>query len=526
MPAPDRVPSDPPFDGRVPPPKFVNVETTRFCNLRCRMCVQFQDGTTVSGPHMGIEEFERVAGSVFPYVDRWQPSVSGEPLMSKDFLRMIAMAERFGVKAEIYTNGTLLNEAMVARLAPNLAAVTISFDGATKATFEDIREGAEFEQVLAGIRRLIDTCRRTLPADLQPQVGLACTVMERNVREVPQLVRLIAELGGDFLKVNHVFPVTEEMRQQSLARHPELARKCFDEAIEVAREVGMLFRVEALDHITAQTALQGDERAFAQVDGVVQGLEAREHVPHRMRPWPLLDERHPDYHGIRARRAEAAQKSGFPSRRPRNPHAPDRGEMWWCEYLWEKAYVSIGGDVQPCCVMGTPVVGNLTRQTFEQIWNNDTYRAMRQRLAARKPAPVCRGCMHIRVANDPGVVDQHLGGRRLPSADELAPLTAVLDPAQQPPHRSGEPPVLTWPAVAGARDYVLQFSLDAFASILFTTDGPRGGPAIRQNRFEVPRWAWRQAPVDREIHWRALARTADREVEAARGSVAAETSAS
>ncbi|MGE3171270.1 MAG: SPASM domain-containing protein [Planctomycetota bacterium] len=525
MPAPDDrngLDRELPFDGSVPPPRFVNIETTRFCNLRCRMCVQFQDGTTVSGPHMGIDEFEQIAGSVFPYVERWQPSVSGEPLMSRDFLRMLELAERFGVKAEIYTNGTLLNEAMVKRLAPNLAAVTISFDGASKATFEDIREGADFEHVLGGIRRLIDTCRRTLPADLQPQIGLACTVMERNVREVPQLVRLIADIGGDFLKVNHVFPVTEEMRQQSLARHVDLARRCFDEALEVAREVGMLFRVEALDHITAQTALQGDERAFAQLDGVVQGLEAREHVPGKQRPWPLLDPRHPDYRQIRARRADAAARSGFPERTARRQDAPERGEVWWCEYLWEKAYVSIGGDVRPCCVMGTPVVGNLTEQTFEEIWNNDTYRAMRQRLAARQPVPVCKGCMHIRVVKDNAVADQHLGGRPLPAAAELVPLTPVLDPAQQAPHRTGEPPVLTWPHVDGAREYELQFSLDRFQSILFSTAGPRGGPAIRQNRWEVPRWAWKQAPVDREIWWRAVAKTADAEREVARGSVPAQ----
>jgi radical SAM protein with 4Fe4S-binding SPASM domain len=512
-----------PYDGSAPPPKFVNIETTRFCNLRCRMCVQFQDGTTVSGPHMGIDEFERIANSVFPYVERWQPSVSGEPLMSKDFLRMLALAERFGVKAEIYSNGTLLHDAMVRKLVPNLAAVTISFDGASKETFEDIREGADHGDVLAGIRRLVDACRRTLPADLQPQIGLACTVMERNVREVPDLVRLVHSLGIDFLKVNHVFPVTDEMRQQSLARHVELARACFDRTLVVAQELGVAFRVEALDQITAQTALMGDERAFAQVDGVVAGLEAREYMPGAQRPWPLLDARHPDHAAILARRAEAAGRSGFPAPRAPAPDVPDRGETWWCEYLWEKTYVSIGGDVRPCCVMATPVVGNLNEEPFERIWNNATMRAMRQRLAARKPVPVCRGCMHIRTVNVPALSDQHLLGQRLPTDDELLPLTAVLDPGQLRPHRSGEPPVLTWPAASDAREYVLQFSLDGFESILFATDGPQGGPAIRQNRYEVPRWAWKQAPVDREIHWRALARRPGHEHEVGRGSVPAET---
>ena len=32
-----------------------------YCNLTCPFCIQFQDGTTVRGPHMAPETFERVA---------------------------------------------------------------------------------------------------------------------------------------------------------------------------------------------------------------------------------------------------------------------------------------------------------------------------------------------------------------------------------------------------------------------------------------------------------------------------------
>jgi molybdenum cofactor biosynthesis enzyme MoaA len=92
-------PQPAPFDGRVPAPEFASIETTRYCNLRCRMCIQFNDGWTVAGPHMPIEEFERIARSLFPHVVRWQPSVSGEPTMSRDFERMVVLAEEFGVKS-------------------------------------------------------------------------------------------------------------------------------------------------------------------------------------------------------------------------------------------------------------------------------------------------------------------------------------------------------------------------------------------------------------------------------------------
>jgi len=515
------IPADAPFDGRVPAPLFANIETTRFCNLRCRMCVQYNDGTTVSGPHMGLDEFERIATALFPHVERWQPSVSGEPLLSRDFTRMLALAERFGVKAEIYTNGTLLQQPMVDRLVPNVASVTISFDGATKATFEQIRVGAEYEAVAAGVRRLIASCRERLPPDRQPQIGLACVAMAGNVRELAQLVRFVKDLGGDFLRVSHVFPVDDAMREQSLARHVELARACIDEALAAAREVGLAFRIEALDQITAQTALSADRRAFASEDGAVAGLEMREYWPQLPAPLPGLGAGAPDDAAVLQRRADAAARSALPQRRAADPRAPDRGEVWWCEYLWDRTYVAIGGDVRPCCVAGVPVAGNVNAQPFEQLWNDAIYRALRQRLVARRPVAACRGCMHIRRTRDAGEVDRLLLGRRPPTAAELAPLPAALEPAPPRPARAGEPPVLTWPADPDAEHYVLEFSLDGFDSILFSTAGPRGGPAIRQSRWQVPRWAWQAAPADREVQWRALAHRGGALVEVGRGAVPA-----
>ena len=509
-----------PFDGRVPPPQWANIETTKFCNLRCRMCVQFNDGTTVAGPHMPLEEFERIAYSVFPYVERWQPSVAGEPTMSRGFEQMLAIAEQFGVKGDVFTNGTLLSEAMIERLGPNLGGLTISFDGATKATFESIREGAVFEDVVVKVRRLVDWCRVHLPGHQQPSFGLNCTLMEKNVRELPDLVRLAKELGLDHMSCYHVYPVTAEMRLQSLVHHRDLARERIDAAFRVAQELRFPLRIEALDQLTAATALGPDmTRVYSQQDGVVEGLEAREYFGEGRPPWPLLDTRSPDFAAIQQRRTEAYARSGFPERRAGDPQAVAGDSIWWCDFLWNRTYVKIGGHVGPCCVIGMPVLGNVAQEPFEQVWNNDAYRAMRQRMVTKQPVTACRGCMHIKQISDPIEVDRLLQGRRVPRTEELEALPAVLDPRQQKRCRSGAPPVLAWEAVAGAREYVLDFSLDGFASILFSTKDPMGGPAIREPRYPVPPWAWRHAPVDREIRWRVLAQLPSGQREVQRGSV-------
>src|SRR6185436_17148466 len=71
------------FDGRVPFPSFASIETTMKCNLQCPMCLPHAAGTTVNGSHMESEAFEKAARALFPYLERFQLTVSGEPLMSK-----------------------------------------------------------------------------------------------------------------------------------------------------------------------------------------------------------------------------------------------------------------------------------------------------------------------------------------------------------------------------------------------------------------------------------------------------------
>jgi radical SAM protein with 4Fe4S-binding SPASM domain len=160
---------------------------------------------------------------------------------------------------------------------------------------------------------------------------------------------------------------------------------------------------------------------------------------------PLLDERHPDFAGIQQRRAEAHARSSFPAPQEALAEPAQPGEsIWWCDFLWNRTYVTVGGDVRPCCVFGVPVTGNLLQQPFEQVWNNDAHRVMRQRMVAKKPVTACRGCMHIKKIDDPAEIGRLLQGRRVPRADEFEALPAVLDPRRQPRHRSGTPPVLEW----------------------------------------------------------------------------------
>jgi MoaA/NifB/PqqE/SkfB family radical SAM enzyme len=514
------------FDGRVPFPEFASIETTMKCNLQCPMCLPYLEGTTVLGSHMELDDFEHVAKALFPYVDRFQLTVSGEPLMSKGLGRMLQLAEEYGVRAEYYTNGTLLNDRMIALILPTLGEICVSFDGATKETFEVLRAGATFEHVVRNVERLAAALRK-IPKERRPIAGFAVTVMEKNVRELPAIVELAHRLELDFVTIAHVFPVVADMQRQSLAHHAALANEWIDRALARGRELGVPVNVQPLDQVIAAMADAArpsgtSERALAHDDGVVAGLEGRA-VNEDLRRMPP------------AARATTAAASDRVASRPRlrsrpgdlaapASREPMPEEVWFCDFLWNRIYVTAEGVVRPCCVPGVPDIGDFRQSDLAGIWDNDAYRAMRIGLVRRDPAPVCKGCQHIRRIADPAEIDRVLGGRALPQPE---PLPMVLKPVIEgesvavygtpgQPVLSSDPPVFEWPAMEGNAGYEFVGSATAGTRRMLY-DTARRGIEVPEPRLPIPTWVWSEAPAGVLIEWRAIARMPRARVVVARG---------
>jgi MoaA/NifB/PqqE/SkfB family radical SAM enzyme len=516
------------FDGRVPYPEFASIETTMKCNLQCPMCLPFLEGSTVMGRHMGIEEFEPIARAVFPYVDWFQLTISGEPLMSKGLDRMLALAAEYGVRAEYYTNGTLLNDRMVAMILPTLGEVCVSFDGATTETFDVLRAGATFERVLENVERL-GAAVRAVPERERPVIGLAVTIMERNVRELPALVELAHRIGLDFVVAAHVFPVIPEFQRQSLARHSEVAREWIGKALARAEELGMPLHVQALDQVIVAMARSDrpsgtTERPIALEDGVVAGLGMRAVNQARRRPRPG-----PPVATAEARRHVAARRELRGRADVLGAEAAAAGtelpeSVWYCDFLWNRIYVTAEGTVRPCCVPGVPDIAEFKGGDLAAVWDDEAYRAMRIGLVRKEPVPVCKGCQHIQEARDPGHVARLLQGRALPPPHPLprvlrpavpAPVMAV-DGTRDRPRVLASAPALTWPSHPGAEGYAFEAVTESDGKRL-RYDTAQRGIALAEPRFEVPEWLWNLTPVGTPAEWRALAELPRERVVVARG---------
>lgn len=66
-----------------------------------------------------------------------------------------------------------------------------------------------------------------------------------------------------------------------------------------------------------------------------------------------------------------------------------------CVSPWLQAYITVAGDVTPCCRNLSKkfyTCGNLFEQPFEEIWNNKRYQAFRSSLKNGPLPKICRDC--------------------------------------------------------------------------------------------------------------------------------------
>ncbi len=156
------------------------VETTARCNLYCPMCARETHPQPKEDMADGV--FDRLVAETGPNAEHMMLIGLGEPLLDPKIFERIERCARHGVSTLLSTNGVLLDEGMAARLLDTpLEHVTLSFDGATKESFEFFRKGARFERVRDNFVRF---CRMKAERRSRMQVVVQMIRMERNTGEV------------------------------------------------------------------------------------------------------------------------------------------------------------------------------------------------------------------------------------------------------------------------------------------------------------------------------------------------------
>jgi len=331
-------------------PRHLQIEHIARCNLKCVMCAHGIDPPPPRRPDMSFETFCGILGQFrgrdsrdgFGKLEALSLQGVGEPLLHRDTLAMLRYAREQKLFTAFVSNMTVMTDAMAeALVSMGHGRIIASVDAIDPALFADIRRGAKFDiltRVLENIARIQRTKER-LQSDA-PEILVNSLLMKRTLPQVPELVDRLKALGVSQITFTDV-------DTSGIAPSTRFAdgSRCDDQSLATLPRRDrqrILDGIKALDSAACRVVVPED--------------------------WPGAGQ----------------------------PLAPVA--ILTCEDLWEKPFVTVEGVVTPCCYAPNKEdlpMGDLTQQSFEQIWFGASYQRLRwQHLSFRYPAR-CYACPQL-----------------------------------------------------------------------------------------------------------------------------------
>lgn len=168
--------------------KLVAWEITRSCNLFCAHC-RASAATGRYTDELTTEECYRLIDQILEVGRPIIILTGGEPLVRKDVLQIAKYAVSRGLRVVIGTNGTLISEAMAAKLKDvPISRLGISLDFPVANLQDDFRgKAGAFEAVMTGIAN-------ARQAGIEVQIN--CTLTRLNVTYLDELLSFALKAGA------------------------------------------------------------------------------------------------------------------------------------------------------------------------------------------------------------------------------------------------------------------------------------------------------------------------------------------
>lgn len=347
--------------GDAKPMNTVNLELSVLCNLRCTMCwwwgekgIAFklaQDRDPLITEELSTQEIFRIIDSVA----KDKPSfylAGGEPFIRKDTVDIIEYITGKGMSVVTNNNGTMLTEEKLQRLA-KVKKLTINFsiDG-TEEVHDRIRGKGTFKKTTDTIRRLVE-----LRGDsLYPAIKTNTTFSPWVAGHLDQLIQYLQnDVGVDAVRMQHLW-FTDKA-------HAEEHKKMLHEIFGTS-ETGVD------SHIISSFE---PEYVKALADEILKVQNTKYKKPVFIHPQLTREQISRYYNDLNFTRAKR------------------------CYVAWGSVLVKANGDVMFCPDewMNDFRLGNVRKESLEQMWHGEKARKFREELWQHKLFPACNRCCVI-----------------------------------------------------------------------------------------------------------------------------------
>ncbi|MCB9890070.1 MAG: SPASM domain-containing protein [Planctomycetes bacterium] len=340
------------------------------CQLRCIMCHFAHPDFVESGVQMDRPLLEKVAKETFPISHDVVLSSSAEPLMATELPRALELCREYEVPSfHFSTNAMSMTRSIMEKVIEvQMPLLTISMDGATKETFEDVRRPAKWDKFVGKFDLIAE--EKAKSSSVFPKLSVTVVLMRRNIREVPDLIRFVAERGVQYVNFAHMGVMGGlGVEDETLSKDPALSNAKIAEAHAVAKEVGVT--------LMAPLPFPPDFVARAAGEDVASSDEGGGKA--------LVKEGHGSFsvdEFLNHKNLEFNLKV-----------TPRKGHRRPCYFPWRYLHVNPDGTVFPCGHwFEFTTFGDFKTQNFREIWTGPQFRELRRQLRTLELRKTCANC--------------------------------------------------------------------------------------------------------------------------------------
>jgi radical SAM protein with 4Fe4S-binding SPASM domain len=180
------------------------------------------------------------------------------------------------------------------------------------------------------------------------KIGLDVVLMKRNIEQLPDIISYASDIGLDWINTSHLIVLDKSLSDESLVNHKVLYNTIYDRSIRVAQAKNVPLAIPPKFDIN-------NENIKPIISGKLAKIVNRKKI--------------------------------------------------YCPFIYEQSWIQVNGDVNPCCnpCMST-IMGNIKKNSFEEVWNNENYSKLRDSFKTGDISECCKNCYMLYQFTDPDKV--------------------------------------------------------------------------------------------------------------------------
>jgi MoaA/NifB/PqqE/SkfB family radical SAM enzyme len=199
---------------------WIQIEVTTHCNAACTYCPHTLAQERWQQSHFPLTLFHDLLPSLnhtnLVFLQGW-----GEPLLHPDIFEMVRLCKNLNKRVGFTTNGLLLNQENIQTIVDlQLDILGVSFAGTTPSTHNRIRQGTDFDTVVAALEHLRRI--KAKKGTTKPAVHLAYIMLASNFDELSRIISLAKKVdAGQVVASNLTLILEPRLFQEALFNNPQ-----------------------------------------------------------------------------------------------------------------------------------------------------------------------------------------------------------------------------------------------------------------------------------------------------------------